>query len=156
MRSIHVSVDVPQARDAAYEYLDVLANHEQFTDHMMRNWRTHGPPRGVGAQATVEVVLAGRSEPVDIEVIEVDAPRRSVERNTGAGGKRIATGTYVLEQLADGQTRITFEYAVEQTPFSERLAAPIIRRITQKALQTAMQRLAEQLNTRRLQPNPAA
>jgi hypothetical protein len=31
--------------------------------------------------------------------------------NVGAGGRRIATGTYTLEQLPNGENRIAFEYA---------------------------------------------
>ena len=145
MRSLHVSIDVPQHRDTVYAYLDVLANHEQFTDHMMRDWRLSGPPRGVGAKATVDVVLGGRTEPVEIEVIETEARVRNVERNIGAAGKRVATGTYTLDELSGGQTRINFDYAWQQMPVRERMVAPLIRRAMQPALRSAMQRLAEQL-----------
>lgn len=145
MRSITVFTDVPISREDVYSFLDVLANHEQFTDHMMRNWRLTGPARGVGAKARLDAVLAGRSEPIDIEVIEADTPIRNVERNVGSNGRHVATGTYTLDQLAGGGTRIHFEYAWQQTPFRERLAAPIIRRVMRRGLQTAMDRLAQQL-----------
>jgi hypothetical protein len=145
MRSLHVSIVVPQTRGTVYAYLDVLANHEQFTDHMMRNWRLSGPPRGVEAKAMVDVVLGARTEP--IEVIKAEAPVRTVERNTGAAGKRVATGTYTLDELPGGQTRINFDYAWQQMPLGERLAAPLVRHAMQPALATAMQRLAEQLAT---------
>jgi len=145
MRTLHVSIDVPQNRGEVYDYLDVLANHVQFTDHMMRNWHLSGPPRGVGPKATVDVVLGGRTEPIEIEVIETEAPVRNVERNIGAAGKRVATGTYRLEELSDGQTRINFDYVWQQMPLGERLAGPLVRRAMQPALETAMQRLAEQL-----------
>jgi hypothetical protein len=115
---------------------------------MMRNWRLQGPERGVGAKARVDAVLAGRTEPIGVEVIEADPPIRTVERNVGAEGRRVATGTYTLDQLPDGGTRIRFEYAWQQIPVGERLAAPIIRRVTRRALQTAMRRLAEQLRVR--------
>jgi hypothetical protein len=149
MRPIQVSIDVLQTREDVYEFLDVLANHEQFTDHMMRNWRLQGPERGVGTKARVDAVLGGHSEPIDIEVIEADPPIRNVERNVGAGGRRVATGTYTLDQFPGGGTHIRFEYAWQKIPLGERLAAPIIRRVTRTALQTAMQRLAEQLRDRR-------
>jgi hypothetical protein len=154
MRPITVSTDVPQSREDVFDYLDVLANHEQFTDHMMRNWRLQGPQRGVGARARVDVVLAGRSEAVDIEVFEVEAPVRTVERNTGAAGRRVATGTYKLDQLSDGRTRVTFQYAWDQIPFTERLAAPIVRRITRSALKTAMQRLSDGLHNGAVEREP--
>ncbi len=145
MRPIKVSINVPHAREYVYDFLDVLANHEQFTHHMMRNWRLEGPERGVGAKANLDAVLGGRTDPVEVEVIQVEPPMRSVERNIGAGGKRVATGTYTLDQLPNGGTRITFEYAWQQAPLAERFAAPLVRRIMTKALNTAMQRLAEQL-----------
>jgi hypothetical protein len=145
MRSITVSTDVSNRREEVYDFLDVLGHHEPFTDHMMRNWRLEGPARGVGAKAKVDAVLAGRSEPIDVEVIEAEAPIRNVERNIGAGGRRVATGTYTLDQLPAGGTRIRFEYAWQQAPLSERVAAPIIRRVMRRGLQTAMDRLAEQL-----------
>jgi hypothetical protein len=37
MKPVRVSIDVPQAREDVYDFLDVLANHELFTDHMMRD-----------------------------------------------------------------------------------------------------------------------
>lgn len=149
MRSLHVSIDVPQSREEVYDYLDELGHHERFADHMMRNWRLSGPPRGVGSRAMVDVVLGGRTEAIEIEVIEAEAPIRNVERNIGAAGKRRATGTYTLDELPDGQTRINFDYDWQQLPLGERLAAPLVRRAMQPALTTAMHRLAEALRPAR-------
>lgn len=33
MRPVHVSVEVTEPPDAVFDFLDVLANHERFTDH---------------------------------------------------------------------------------------------------------------------------
>jgi hypothetical protein len=46
MKPVRVSIDVPQAREDVYDFLDILANHELFTDHMLRDWRCEGPARG--------------------------------------------------------------------------------------------------------------
>lgn len=148
MRPISLHIDVSQPREHVYDFLDVLANHELFTDHMMRDWRLEGPERGIGGKARLNAVISGRTEPLSIEVIAAEPPIRNVERNTGAGGKRIATGTYTLDQLPTGGTRIHFEYAWQKAPLRERLSAPIIRRLMRPALQQAMQRLAEQLQAR--------
>lgn len=145
MRPIKVFIDVPHSREEVYDFLDVLGNHEQFTDHMMRDWRLSGPDRGVGAKAELNAVVGGRTEPIDVEVIEAERPIRSVERNIGARGKRIATGTYTLEALPNGETRVNFQYAWQQAPLSERLGAPIVRRIMRLALEQALQRLAKEL-----------
>lgn len=146
MRSIRVSTDASQTREYVYEFLDVLANHALFTDHMLRNWQLEGPARGVGARAKLDSVLAGRTEPGEIEVIAAEPPVRIVERTVGAGGQRVATGTYTLDPLPDGGTRITFEYAWQQVLLRDRLVAPFVRQLTRSALEQAMQRLAERLD----------
>lgn len=86
-------------------------------------------------------------------MIAGERPTRIVERNVSAGGRRIATGTYTLEQLPSGSTRIAFEYAWEQAPLSDRAAAPVVRAILRRANKRAMARLADELVSRDL---PAA
>jgi hypothetical protein len=147
MKPVTVSIDVPQPREAVYDFLDLMSNHEQFTDHLMRDWHFDGPPRGIGSKARVTVIVAGRADPVDIEVIEAERPVKTVERNVGAGGKRVGTGTYTLADLPDGGTRVTFTYAWQQAPWNERLAEPIVRGIARRAFGQSMQRLAGQLRT---------
>ncbi len=50
MRRVTVTIDVPESRQDVYDFLDIQANHELFTDHMMRDWRCDGPERGVGSK----------------------------------------------------------------------------------------------------------
>jgi hypothetical protein len=128
-----------------YDFLDVMANHEPFTNHMLTDWEYSGPERGVGAKARVRATLGGRSEPVEIEVISGERPTPIVEQNVGAGGRRVATGTYTFEPTPSGETLIAFEYAWKRAPLSERIAAPLVRAILSSANQRAMARLAEEL-----------
>jgi hypothetical protein len=145
MRPLRVATTVPYPAERVYDFLDVMANHEPFTNHMLKDWEYSGPERGIGAKARVTATLAGRSEPAEIEVIAAERPRTIIEQNVGAGGRRIATGTYILEPMASGETHITFEYAWKQAPLSERLAAPLVRAILSAANRRALTRLAEQL-----------
>jgi hypothetical protein len=147
MKPVRVSIDVPQAREDVYDFLDVLANHELFTDHMLRDWRCEGPARGVGAKAKVTAVAAGRSDPLDMEVIETERPTRNMERNVAASG-RVMTGTYTLAELPGGGTRITFESAWLRVPRSEAVAAPLVRALVRRGNQRSLERLAEQLRAR--------
>ncbi len=147
MKPVTVTINVPQPREEVYDFLDVMANHEPFNDHMMQDWHFAGPPRGVGSKARVKAVAAGRTETVDIEVIEAERPVKTVERNVGAGGKRVGTGTYTLADLPDGGTRVDFTYAWQQAPWNERLAEPIVRGIARRGFERSLQRLAEQLRT---------
>jgi len=114
MRPVSVFIDVPQDRGAVYAFLDVMAHHELFNDHMLRDWTCSGPPTGVGATARVTNVLAGQRDPVEIEVIDAVPGRRITERNVGAGGRRVGYGTYELSDRPDGGTRVTFTYAWER------------------------------------------
>src|SRR3954469_9616235 len=81
---VTVSIEVPQDRSHVYDHLDVMANHEAFTDHLLRDWTLSGPARGVGSKAQVHVKALGVSDVVDIEVVEAQAPQRIVERNVAA------------------------------------------------------------------------
>jgi hypothetical protein len=141
-----VSIDVPHPREQVYDFLDVIANHEPFTDHMMRCWEYSGSDRGVGSKARVRVdVGGGRTDLVEIETIAAERPARIVEQNISAGGRRVANGTYALEVLAGGRTRVTFEYAWQRAPRIERLVAPLERGAMRRRVERAMERLAEQL-----------
>ncbi len=145
MKPVRVTIDVANSPEQVYDFLDVMANHEPFTNHMLTDWRYSGPPRGVGSRATVTAKAGGRTETVDFEVIAAERPKAIVERNVGAGGRRVATGTYTLTPAPEGGTRIAFEYAWEQAPMSERVLAPLVRAILARGNRRAMARLAEQL-----------
>jgi hypothetical protein len=105
---------------------------------MLRDWEYSGPDRGIGSKARVTATAGGRSDTVEIEVIAAARPNTIVERNVSAGGRRIATGTYRLEPLPSGGTRITFEYAWQRAPLSDRVAAPLVRAILTRGNQRAM------------------
>lgn len=145
MKPVQVSIDVPQSREVVYDFLDVLSNHERFTSHFMTDWQYQGPDRGVGAKARVKATAGGRTQTVDIEVIEAERPERNVERNVSAGGRRVGTGTYLLAALPHGGTRVTFEYAWRKAPWNERLGAPIARAVLRRGNERSLQGLATEL-----------
>ena len=59
MKPIHVSVRVDRPREEVFAFLDVLANHEQFCDHMLVDWSFSGPAAGVGARARMRANAPG-------------------------------------------------------------------------------------------------
>jgi carbon monoxide dehydrogenase subunit G len=146
MKPITVSVDVDQPRERVFAFLDVMRNHERFTDHMLTDWRYAGPASGVGSTARVRTKVAGKSDSLLIETVSRSAPTEIVEHNTGAGGRRRASGTYVLETLPGGGTRVSFTYAWREAPASERLFAPLVRAVMRGPLKRSMQRLASELD----------
>ena len=148
LKPVTVSVAVPQDRVQVFDFLDLMANHEPFNDHLMRDWELSGPERGVGSKARVHTRALGMSDVVDIEVIDAEAPIRIVERNVAAKAGRTGEGTYTLDPLPDGGTRITFEYRWIVAPMIDRLTAPLARAYIRRNNETAMRRLAAQLAER--------
>ncbi|GAB2880949.1 SRPBCC family protein [Streptomyces mayteni] len=146
MRSLTESIDVPHPPERVYDFLDVMAHHERFTDHFMTNWRYHGPDRGVGSGATVTAALGGVRTEVTVEVVEAEAPSRIVERNVSAGGGRRAHGIYTIEPLAAGGSRVAFTYEWLRAPLADRLFAPVVRATMRRANRTVMRRLADELD----------
>src|SRR3954451_506028 len=145
-KPVTVTVDVPQDRDQVYDFLDVMANHEPFTDHLMRDWELSGPARGIGSKARVHVSALGRSDTIDIEVVDAQAPERIVERNCAEKAGRVGEGTYVLEPLPTGGTRITFQYRWIHAPVADRITAPLARAYLRRSNETPLGRLAEELS----------
>jgi hypothetical protein len=145
MKPVTVSVDVPTELARVYDFLDVMANHEPFNDHLMRDWELSGPARGVGSKARVRVKAMGIADVIDIEVIDADAPTRIVERNHAKKAGRTGEGTYTLAPLPDGGTRVTFEYRWIVAPLMDRLTAPLTRAYLKRNNAIAMRRLKEQL-----------
>lgn len=145
MKPVTVSIDVPQTPEQVFDFLDVMAHHERFTDHYLTGWRCGGPARGIGSSATVTAALAGTRTEVVVEVVEADAPRRIVERNVSAAGRRLAHGTYTIEPLSPGGSRVSFTYAWTRAPLADRLFAPAVRVAMRRANRTVMRRLAAEL-----------
>lgn len=152
-RPVSVSIDVPQPRADVYAYLDVMANHEPFTDHMLTDWEYSGPASGVGAKARVTSSFGALTDTAEIEVVAASAPALIIERNVSAKGRRVATGTYTLDELPGdgdgdgGGTRVTFTYAWEQAPLPDRVLAPVVRSVLKRGNATAMTRLRDRLAT---------
>ena len=145
MKPVTVTVTVAKPREEVFEFLDVLANHERFMDHLFVDWSFSGPARGVGAKARARVNAPSSREWAEFEVVEARAPERYVEQAVSANGKRRTRGSYRLEELPGAGTTISFELAWLQVPRSERLLPPLARRFMSRANGKAMRRLAKLL-----------
>ena len=145
MKPVTVSTTVSKPRPEVFEFLDTLANHEGFMDHLFVDWSFSGPARGAGAKARARVNAPGSREWAEFEVVEVQIPNRLVEQGVSANGKRQTRGTYRLDELPEGGTNISFELAWIAVPRSERLLPPLARQFIRRANGKAMRRLAKQL-----------
>ncbi len=139
---VTVSVEVARPRQEVFDYVDVLANHEGWMDHLFKNWTFEGKRRGVGAIARAQVDAPAAREKVSFEVIESTPPERIVEDGESAHGKRLTRGTYRFTELEGGGTRIEFELAWRKTPRSERIAPFVSRAFMSRANGKGMKRLA--------------
>lgn len=145
MKPIAVSIRVERQREEVFAFLDVLANHRQFTDHMLIDWSFDGPPAGAGAQARMRAKGPGH-QCMKLVVLESVPPVTTVEETVGAGGRRRTRGTYTLDALPDGATLVRFELEYLEVPRSERLRGPLIRAYMKRANAKAMQRLQRELD----------
>jgi hypothetical protein len=147
MKPITASVRVDRPRDEVFAYLDVLANHVGFTDHMLVDWSFAGPTSGVGAKARMRAALHGPKDWMELEVIESRAPITTVEETVSAKGRRRTRGAYVLDELPDGATDVRFELAWVKPTILDRLLSPITRGWLRRGNEKAMVRLGERLAT---------
>jgi hypothetical protein len=145
VKPVAVAIEVPQSREKVYDFLDVLGNHEQFTDHFLVDWELSGPSSGVGAKARMQIKSFGRKEPLDMEVVAAERPRMTAEESVSAKGHRHTRGTYRLEEDPSGGTLIEFELEWLEATLLDRLSAAVARSFLRNANQRALQRLRVRL-----------
>jgi len=149
VKPVTATVTVPQSREEVFDFLDLLANHRVFTDHFLVDWELSGPEAGVGARARMRVKSPGPGDWLDMTVVAAERPRMTAEESLGAKGRRRTRGTYTLDELPDGGTKVNFRLEWLQAPLSERLMAPITRSVVGRANGKALRRLPEALADRR-------
>jgi hypothetical protein len=145
MKPIVVSTTTDRPRGEVYEFLDVLGNHEPFTDHMLVDWTIDGPAAGVGAKARMRANTPGPKQWIDMEVVSATPGEKITEEAVSAGGKRRTRGTYTLSDRPDGGTEIRFQLEYLAMPGSERMISPLLRAWLARANQKAMDRLQDRL-----------
>jgi ribosome-associated toxin RatA of RatAB toxin-antitoxin module len=148
VKPVTTSVEVPNSPHQVYEFLEVLGNHQRFMDHFMVDWELSGPERGVGAKANVRVKATAETDRTDVEIVEADAGRKLVEETIGGSRARRRTrGTYLLEELPDGGTRISFELEFLELPTREKVMGPLNRLYVRRVNARGMKRLAAHLTS---------
>ncbi len=139
---VTVAVEVARPRQEVFDYVDVLANHEDWLKQIYKDWRFEGPRRGVGGIARARFDAPAAREQVSFKVIESQAPERIVEECISAHGKRQTKGTYRFTELDGGRTRIEYEFEWLKTPRTERIAPFISRAFKARANGKSMKRFA--------------
>ena len=112
-----MTATISKPREEVFEYLADIANHPEFTDHYLVDWRlTREDSRGEGAGARFRMKAPlNRFAWGDMSFAEVQPPFRIVERGRGGKYNRIRMlGTYTLTPGASNSTRV--EYTLETVP----------------------------------------
>lgn len=124
MHPVTASAVISAPREQVFEYLRDIANHAEFTDHYLVDWRlTRENSVGVGAGARFRVKAPGnRFSWADATLTEVSAPHRIVETGRAGKANRVRTlGVYELSAAPGGATRVRFTLETEARVLSDRL-----------------------------------
>ena len=142
MKPVEVSIVIHRPIAEVFAYLDVLANHEAFTDHFLVDWTlTQERSTGVGAGARMRAKGAGRHPWITITVVESVRPERTVEEGRGGkDGRRRTRGIYELADAAGG-TKVSFTNEFEPVGLAERLQAPLARSYLRRQNARSLERL---------------
>jgi uncharacterized protein YndB with AHSA1/START domain len=136
---------ISKPREEVFEYLADIANHPEFTDHYLVDWRlTREDSYGLGAGARFKMKAPfSRFAWADITFVEVEPPFRIVERGRGGKYNRIRMlGVYALQPGPGGSTRL--EYTLETVPplLSDRLMdSLVVARWTRRQTAKGIRRL---------------
>jgi uncharacterized protein YndB with AHSA1/START domain len=114
---VHVKVTIDRPREEVFAYLSDVANHPEFSDHYLKDWRltrVDSVGRGAGARFRVDAPLQ-RFGWADITFVEVEPPHRIVAVGRGGKYNRIkTTAIWTLDVGPNGGTVV--DYMVESEP----------------------------------------
>lgn len=149
MDPVEASVHIARPREEVFAYLADIANHPEFTDHYLREWRllreeTVG--RGAGARYRIAAPFQ-RFSWADISFVEVEPPFRII--GVGRGGKynRVKTFSSWTLHPTSGGTRVDYLTETEPKLLSDRFAEALgyrgwVKRQSDKGLRR-LQRILE-------------
>ena len=116
MDPIELSITIDRPREEVFDYLADIANHPEFTDHYLKEWRLtreESSGRGAGARYRVDAPR-NRFSWADITFVEVERPYRIV--GVGRGGKFNRIKTFSSWTLSTEGSGTRVEYVTETEP----------------------------------------
>jgi uncharacterized protein YndB with AHSA1/START domain len=120
---VELSITIDRPREEVFEYLADIANHPEFTDHYLKEWRltrtdSYGP--GAGARYKIDAPLQ-RFAWSDLTFVVVEPPRRIVAVGRGGKYNRVKTFASWTLEPASGGTRLEFAFETEPPLPTDRL-----------------------------------
>jgi hypothetical protein len=119
-----VSTTIALPREEVFEYLADIANHAEFWDHYLVDWRLlRENSYGVGAGARFKVKAPfNRFGWGDTTLAEMTPPFRIVTRGRGGKFNRIRMlGIYTLSTAPSGTTNLAYSFETEPALLTDRL-----------------------------------
>ncbi|MFN2616309.1 MAG: SRPBCC family protein [Thermoleophilaceae bacterium] len=145
MRQVSAQTHISAPREQVFDFVADLAARPAYTDHYLRDYRlARANPHGKGAAARFLLAAPLAKEYAELEVKEVDRPRRIVEElRVGRLGRTRSVAVYEFTTEAGGNTRVELTtYSEPATPIDrlrELGAAGWMRRQTKTALERLRQ-----------------
>jgi uncharacterized protein YndB with AHSA1/START domain len=137
-------ITIARPREEVYEYLADIANHAEFADHYLVDWRlTREDTYGVGAGARWKSKAPLNRFPWgDSTIVEAERPRRIVEvGRTGKYNRNRTIAVYELERAAGNGTQVRLTFESEPKLASDRLLERIAAGWTKRNLRKSLRRL---------------
>jgi uncharacterized protein YndB with AHSA1/START domain len=138
------SVLIDRRPEEVFAYLEDVANHAEFTDHYLKDFRlTREDSLGLGAGARFRVdAPLNRFSWADVTIVEAEAPKRIVQRGrTGKFNRIRLLTTYEIERTgSSSEVRLTTE---TETPrmLSDRIMEAIGKGSYKRKQRKALRRL---------------
>jgi uncharacterized protein YndB with AHSA1/START domain len=116
MRPVTASCTIDAPREQVFEYLSDLANHVEFSDHYLKDFRLERLDScGVGAAASFRIAFPLTALWAEVVVTGVERPYRIVLEGGAGRLFRVKTrSTYTLNLHDHDMTRV--EYTFSSTP----------------------------------------
>ena len=144
MDPVQLSIIVARPREEVFDYLVDIANHPEFSDHYLVDWRlTREQSRGKGAGARFRVkVPLNRFNWADVTFLEVEPPYRIVQVGRVGKYNRVRTlSTWTLDPAAGGQTKVQLEVDTQPVLPSDRIAEALGRPFFRRGAARSLKRL---------------
>lgn len=144
MDPVSSTIVIDKRPQEVYAYLLDIANHAEFTDHYLKDFRlTREDSIGVGAGARFRVdAPLNRFSWADVTIIEADRDRRIVQRGrTGKFNRIRLLSAYELEE-SGGSTQVTLTTETEPARLpSDKLMESIAKGWFKRKQRKALKRL---------------
>ena len=125
MEALTVSTTIAKPREEVFTYLADIANHPEFNDHYLVDWRLTREDsfgQGAGARFTVDVPPPRqRYTNADVTLIDVQAPWRLVLAGRGGKFNRVRLRAVYELQPSHGGTRVDFTIETKPKTLTDRL-----------------------------------